>query len=394
MKILHIGKYFHPAHGGIESFLMDLARESARQGVRQGILVHAQPGQPAAPVDPAAYPYLDYFDRVATYGSFSYAPISPGFPSHLRRAVARFQPDLLHLHLPNPSTFWALLSTRARRIPWLIHWHADAVGPELERLLRFLYIFYRPFEQALLDRADQVIVSSLPYLQGSPALEPWSTHCRVVPLGLDSQRIQPRSERQVSPGWDRGEALRILTVGRLTPYKGLDVLIRAIATTRASIVIVGEGPQRAVLEPLITQLGIEQRVHLLGAVSDAERNFLLSQCDLVCLPSLNRAEAFGISVLEAMAMGKPALVSRLEGSGLPWLVEDGRTGWHVQPGDVEALAAKIDWLDKNRDAISASGRRAAQRYRECFEIERVTRRIIEIQSDILQARRRKKRSNG
>ena len=383
MRVLHVGKYFHPSHGGIESFLFDLASASADLGIEQGLIVHAQQGQNPGSQDQGRYAFLRYLDRVKSWGTLGYAPISPSFGRRLHLAIQRLKPDVLYLHLPNPSTFWALTLPAARRIPWVIHWHADASAPEFDRVVRLLYPIYRPFEQALLSRAKQVIVTSPPYLQGSRALARWQDKCRVVPLGLNTERLARREACAVSPGWDSGEPLRILSVGRLTPYKGLDGLIRAMAHTQAQLAIVGEGAERARLERLIAELRLKARVHLIGGASDGARNFLLSQCDLVCLPSLNRAEAFGISVLEAMAMGKPALVSRLEGSGLPWLVEDGRTGWHVQPGDPAALAERINRLDAHRSEVAASGERAAARYREHFDINRVTGQIIELQQQTL-----------
>lgn len=383
MRVLHIGKHFHPSHGGIESFLFDLASASASLGSEQGVLVHAQHGQNPGRQDQGRYAFLRYLDRVKTWGTFGYAPISPSFGQRLHVAIQGFKPDMLYLHLPNPSTFWALVLPSARRVPWVIHWHADASAPEFDRIVRLLYPLYRPFEQALLARASQVIVTSPPYLDASRALARWQAKCHVVPLGLNTERLAGRDECAVSAGWDSGNSLRLLAVGRLTPYKGLDVLIRAMAQTQAQLAIIGEGTERARLEHLIAELGLQTRVHLLGSMSDGARNFLLSQCDLVCLPSLNRAEAFGISVLEAMAMGKPALVSKLEGSGLPWLVEDGRTGWHAQPGDPAGLAERINWLDTNRSEVAASGERAAERYREHFDINRVTGRIIELQQQII-----------
>lgn len=385
MRILHVGKYFHPSHGGIESFLYDLASASARLGTEQGLIVHARHGENPGGLDQDRYPFLRYFDRVKAWGTLGYAPVSPSFGQRLHRAIRGFNPDVLHLHMPNPSAFWALALPAARRIPWVIHWHADAAAPEFERVVRLLYPLYRPFEQALLARARQVIVTSPPYLQGSQALTRWHGKCRVVPLGLNTERLSSRDASAVSPDWDSGKSLRLLAVGRLTPYKGLEVLVRAMAHTRAQMAIVGEGAERAGLERLIDELKLDQQVHLIGGASDAVRNGLLNQCDLVCLPSLNRAEAFGISVLEAMAMGKPALVSKLPGSGLPWLVEDGRTGWHVRPDDATALSERINWLDKHREEIAASGRRAAARYRDHFDIDRVSEQIIELQQHILGA---------
>lgn len=385
MKILHVGKFFHPSHGGIESFLFDLAAASAEQGVEQGLIVHAQAGENLGTVDAPAYPFLRYFDRVGSLGSFGYAPISPAFGRRLNQAINRFVPDLLYLHFPNPSAFWALMTPAARRLPWIIHWHADASGPEFERLVRVLYRFYRPFEQAMLGRAARVIVSSPPYLDSSQALQRWHERCRVIPLGLDPRRVRDTADEAVSALWGSDGRLRILALGRLTAYKGFDVLLRALGSTQARLIIAGEGGERQRLEQLIRTHCPGAAVDLAGAVSDAHRNQLLSSCDLVCLPSLNRAEAFGISVLEAMAIGKPALVSKLPGSGLPWLVQDGLTGWHALPGDAEGLARRINWLDQHRCALSAAGEQACARFEQHFDIQQVARQIIMVQAEAVAA---------
>ena len=65
--------------------------------------------------------------RAATWGRLLFTPISPGFPLLLHRLIKRDQPEVLHLHLPNPSAFWALALPSARRLPWVIHWHSDVL---------------------------------------------------------------------------------------------------------------------------------------------------------------------------------------------------------------------------------------------------------------------------
>ncbi|MFW6341123.1 MAG: glycosyltransferase, partial [Wenzhouxiangella sp.] len=385
-KVLHLGKFFHPSHGGIETFLMDLARASHAQGVEQGLVVHAQNNeQRSGSADLGEFPFLRYFDRVPSLGSLGYAPISPGFAPALNRALQSFDPDLLYLHLPNPSAFWALASARARRIPWIVHWHADAADREFARIVRALYPAYYPFEQALLRRAAAVVVSSPPYLDGSRALQRWREKCRVVPLGLDPARLAPGPSDQAEALWGGDGRLRVLGLGRLAAYKGFDGLVRAVARSEARLVIAGDGEERTRLAQRVAELGLAEQVRLVGGVSDGERNALLATCDLVCLPSLNRAEAFGISVLEAMALGKPALVSNLAGSGLPWLVRDGQTGWHVPPGDVAALASRLEGLDRQRGEIARAGVAARARFADCFHIDTVASQIIALQREIVGA---------
>lgn len=379
MKILHVGKFFHPSCGGIETFLMDLTRASQGSGVEQGVLVHAQHAEQPGSVDAEQFPFLEYFSRAKTRGSLSYAPLSPGFPLELSGALKSFKPDLLDLHMPNPSVFWGLLNRRARNIPWIVHWHSDASGPEFGSSVRLLYPLYQPFEQWLLARARRIIVTSSAYLEHSRPLRKWRKKCEVVPLGLDPGRLIPLPEANGSSAWQSADRLRILAVGRLTGYKGFDVLLRAMAKTGAELVIAGSGAERTRLERWTRDLQITDRVRFAGAVSNATRNALLESCDLLCLPSLNRAEAFGISVLEAMAVGKPALVSNVRGSGLPWLVSDGLTGWHVRPGDIDDLADRINALDRDRSKIAAMGARARQRFEDHFHIDPVSDQTINVQ---------------
>ena len=379
MRVLHIGKHFAPSQGGMETFLLDLCKRSHAMGVTQGVLVHATDSRSNNAGDLNEFPFLTFLDRVPTWGALAYAPISPSFVWRLRRAIRNFKPDVLHFHLPNPSAFWVLALHSARRLPWVIHWHADAAGVGYEAQVRHLYPVYRLFEQALLRRASSIVVTSPPYLKASQALRDWQAKCHVIPLAIDTARLATADGSEAHACWRRDGALRVLAVGRLTAYKGFDGLIEAAAQTRAEVIIVGEGSERGRLQAMIEDRTLHERVRLVGAMDDRHRNAWLQSCDVLCLPSLNRAEAFGISVLEAMAAGKPAVVSKIEGSGLPWLVEHNQTGWHVQPGDPVALAECLNRLDRERDELIRCGQQAAQRHHQNFSLDSVTQRVIQLQ---------------
>jgi len=377
MRVLHVGKYFAPFAGGIEHFMLDLLRACHAEGVVQACLVHAAPGQTR--LSDGAFDFLERFRRVSTLGQLSYAPVSPGFGRALAAMMAEFRPDVLHLHMPNTSAFWALRSARARAVPWLVHWHSDVVGPGLDTKLKLLYPFYRPFEQALLERADTVIATSPPYLESSRALAPWRDKCRVIPLGLDPARLET-SGASDGPAWRYPNRLRVLAVGRLSRYKGFDALVRAAARTdEVEVVIAGEGHERRRLERLLREACGEDdsdRVRLVGSVDDRCRNRLLQDCDVLCMPSRNRAEAFGLALLEAMAAGKPAIATRVPGSGMGWVVQDERTGWLVEPGDVDGLSDLLTRLAADPDALRKAGQAARERFEAGFGIEAVAREVV------------------
>ena len=315
--------------------------------------------------------------------------LSPTFPFWLHRAIRQFRPDLLHLHLPNTSAFWALMVPAARRLPWVIHWHADVVASRLDRRLALAYRFYRPLEQRLLAASRAVIATSPPYLDASLALTPWRERCHSIPLGLDPARIPapgPAAQARAAALW-REPGFRVLAIGRLTYYKGHDVLIRAAAELEDSrVLIVGAGEQRASLATLIQTLGLSHRVELTGFQPEADLNALLASCDVLCLPSLERTEAFGLVLLEAMRFGKPVIVGDIPGSGAGWVTQQAGHGLLVPPGDPVKLAAALRALQHDPARRQCLGQASATALRERFGIEPVAATVAALYREILSGR--------
>ena len=262
MRVLHIGKYFAPYVGGVERFLEDVMKAQHRAGVDRFALVHAAKGEQFAD-DPA------WLRRVPVWATVAFAPLAPGFFSQLNRAIDDWQPDYLQMHVPNLSAFAALFSRRARRLPWVVHWHSDVLASKHSLALRLLYPFYRPFERALLERAALVVCTSQAYLDSSEPLAQFREKCAVVPLGLDPARM-PKVSASVTTQWS-SDRTRLLAIGRLTYYKGFDTLIRAVAQVpNAELRIVGDGQDLATLQALIREQRVEDRIFLEGKLSDPE----------------------------------------------------------------------------------------------------------------------------
>ena len=366
MRILHVGKYLPPVAGGMETFLADLTSAQADAGHTVHCLVHRLRGQkPVAPAGATASAAL-------TLGHLLYAPIAPGFPLHLERQIRAFRPDVLHLHLPNTSAFFCLASPAARALPWVIHWHSDVETLPRQRLLRAAYRLYRHLEQAMLRRARLIIATSPDYLAASKPLAMHRQRCHVVPLGIATDRLGNKAD--VSPDWPEN-CLRLLALGRLSHYKGFNHLIDAVANCPGvALTLVGDGEQREALTRQIKDLDLGKRAQVLGNCDQAHVNALLKSCDVVCLPSIARSEAFGITLLEAMAMGKPVLASDLSGSGMPWVVRQAGHGLLARPGDAADLATCIAQLQDKalRQQLGENGARALARQ---FRIQAVADQI-------------------
>jgi glycosyltransferase involved in cell wall biosynthesis len=167
---------------------------------------------------------------------------------------------------------------------------------------------------------------------------------------------------------------RVLFVGRLSPEKGVDVLLRAwsllinspfsadaaanhssLVTRHLSLTIVGDGPERPALESLAATLGISDRVEFAGTLSRTATRDMMSSAALLVLPSICY-ETFGLAILEAASLGVPAIVTDIGGQAA--LVQDGVTGRHVPPGNPSALASALQDLLSNPVTLRRMGEAA------------------------------------
>lgn len=374
MRVLHIGKYYAPQRGGIERHLQDLAEWFVAHGHGISALVHQPGGQWRTLHETRNGVDLR---RVGCIAAPLYTPISPAFPWQLRQALVAQQPDLLHLHMPNPSCFAALASPRARALPWLVHWHAD-VSPDMpDWRVRAAYRMYRPFERAVLARASAIVVTSAAYAEASMALAPWKAKLHVVPLGIDAADSGPASSPGC-PDWPSPASLKLLGVGRLSHYKGHAVLLEAmVRTPGSSLVLVGEGEESARLRALAARLQIEDRIRFVGAVDDSALQALYAAADLFVLPSLDRSEAFGLVLLEAMRAGLAIVASDIPGSGVGQVIEDEESGILVPPRDSQALALALQRASDAslRKRLGEAGR---ARWQARFTLEKSARGILEL----------------
>jgi rhamnosyl/mannosyltransferase len=381
LKVLHIGKYFPPYAGGMETYLRDLMAAQARQGLAPAALVHRS----ELSLSSTEEAYLGCgqtlpITRAAVWARLVFTPISPSFPWLLRKLIGRQRPDILHLHMPNVSAFWALLLPSARRVPWVVHWHADVLASRHSKGLRLFYALYRPLERAILKRSKCIIATSPPYLKSSEPLKDFKAKCQVVPLGLDPENLVGTGQEIER---SRSTHLRVLAIGRLTYYKGFEYLIRAIAGVEdVGLHLVGTGELDRPLRKLVSELRVDDRVTFHGKLTDNELAAQFQACDCLCLPSIERTEAFGMVLLEAMSQGKAAIVSRVAGSGMTWVVEEDVTGVHVPAESARELALALKHLRDNRGKICRLGEQGQSRFEHLFHIDKSEAGVAEIYQDI------------
>ena len=346
-RVLHVGKFYPPVSGGMERVVQTLCRAGA--GIVESRVLVMNTGSETIEET------VDGIDvtRVGVAATSGSVAISPAFPSNLRRARA----DLIVLHEPNP---WALLSYAIVKpsTPLVIWYHSDVVRHPVQYAL-----FYAPIARPAYRRAERFIVSSPALGDHAAVLGPYRDRVRVIPFGIEVSEWEldaPARARSAEILAESGSF--VLFAGRHVPYKGVDVLLRALRDTPIKAVIAGDGPQRPAWEKLMEDLGLRGQVRFVGDVPTRELHALMHACAVLVLPSITRAEAFGYVQLEAMACSKP-LISTDVPSGVSWVNQHGRTGLVVRAGDAAALRTAMTRLMADtalRDRFGAAGRQRVQ----------------------------------
>lgn len=368
MHVVQLTQRFPPALGGVESHVYHLAMGLTESGI--GTEVFTTDLERDVPFKRLNGEDIRFPFPVRRFHATKYADVPHGLgilaPS-MALALLETPLDVIHAHAFGYFPMLAGgLAEMMRAVPLVVTPHSDVGGPSVAK--RFLNWAVPP---VTLRRAQRVIAVTPGEALLLRRLGVAPGRIRTIPNGVDLREFpSPRA-----PNSPRDQA-SILFVGRCYPrQKGLEYLIRSLALMeqprKICLRIVGEDwggvPS---LRLLSKSLGVEQQVEFSGRLSRAEliRSYL--SADVFVLPSL--FEPFGIVLLEAMAAGLPIVASRV--GGVPDVVEDGRTGILVEPGNAQALCQALEFLISNpplRQRMGEAGRRRAAKYSWDIVIPRI-----------------------
>jgi rhamnosyl/mannosyltransferase len=370
MHILQIYKDYFPVLGGIENHVRDLSAALVARGHRVTVLVTSLDRRTTTE---QAQPRLTVI-KAARSLHLASTPLS----LDMLRIARSLRPDLAHLHFPYPPGDLAALALPGQP-PLVVTYHSDIVRQ------RALLYAYRPLLELTLRRAARILPTSPNYLVSSPFLRRHAARCAVVPLGIDADRFAHADPRRVASIRARYDAPLALFVGRLRYYKGLHILLDAMPSVRGQLLIGGSGPERERLERQAAQLGVAERVHLLGDIPDDELPALLQSADVFVMPAHLRAEALGLAQIEALASGLPCVSTEL-GTGTSFANRHGETGLVVPPGDAPALATALNRLLADADLRRRFGAAGRARVARLFTRAHMADLVEKIYRDVLAAR--------
>jgi rhamnosyl/mannosyltransferase len=371
MRILHLGKYFYPERGGIENYTYILAKEAKRLGNGVYVIV----SNTSKKFVHERIEGIEVFRLPRIFYSL-HTPFTIPFIC----LIKKINPDIIHLHVPNPwfefnLFLYSLLNKKAKII---VTYHSDVIFYTpfhfFGEMLRRFYLF------PLLKFSKKIIATSQNYVEDSAILKNFRNKVKIIPLGVDIKKFKPLKLK-------KQKKKVLLFLGRLFPYKGLEYLLQAIKIVSEKrkdfiLYIVGEGKLRKKLEGMTKILKIENFVKFTGKVPDEQAVKYYNLCDIFILPSIHKSEAFGISQLEAMACGKPIISTNLKGSAVPWVNQHMKTGLIVEPKNSKALAEAIIYLLENEKLRKRMGMNARKRVLKYFTLQRMIRDIFKVYREI------------
>ncbi|MCM1141992.1 MAG: glycosyltransferase, partial [Muribaculum sp.] len=332
-KILHIGKFYPPIEGGIESinkFIVDSLKGHSQR------VISFNNKNISKEEDVDGTPVI----RTSSKITIASQPISFKYFRELRRNITMFSPDIIHFHYPNPLGALYLVLLKNKKNKLIVHWHSDVVEQ------RYLYRLVRPFEQRLLKMADKVITTSPNYRDHSIPLSYFKDKTIVIPCSIDESKFDLKNEDEHKKVNDIKEKYNgkpiVFFIGRHVEYKGLRYLLEAerLIKNDCVFVIAGQGS----LTQELKESYPSNRIHWLGRLSDEDMKLYYHAADIFAFPSITKNEAFGVVLAESMYCACPAVTFTIEKSGVNWVSVNNETCIEVANRDIKEYADAIDRL--------------------------------------------------
>jgi len=296
----------------------------------------------------------------------------------LFRLCRRERFDVVHTHT-SKGGFLGRIAARLAGVPLVIHtahgfyFNQMNCGPKAAVFYRFLEKFASHFCDLIISVNEEDRLSAIEKGVVSPS------KIHTVINGINTKRFEnvvpPDSlRRELDPS---GQAILMGTTGRLMPQKGYQYLIQAMPSVLrefpgARVIFVGDGPLESELKGLAGQLGVSDQCRFLSFRTDIPE--LLASFDIFVLPSL--WEGLSISLLEALAAGKPIVATNIKGNRE--VIDHGVNGLLVNPGDPAAVAEGIIHLIRDKEKARGVGERAREKARKCFSEEAMVQRTLDL----------------
>lgn len=358
MKALMINKYYTPDVGGVETVIQQHAEHLSTQG--HDITVLCVKKHFSLRTDREAINGVNVI-RCSSFGTFLSMPLSITFFFYYFSHILKNQ--LAVFHAPFPLADLAAFFFLPKKIKKVVFWHSDIVRQKKLKVLLDFFINHT------LKKAHIILTTSRTLAANSSNLVKFKEKVEVVPLSIDVESITAKANSKVILTADLSaidlNALDFISFGRLSYYKGINVLIDALTLLHnegitPSVLIAGQGELTEEIKVAIARDGLNNVHFLPRFLSETEKYLLLKQATCFLFPSIANSEAFGITQLEALALGTPVINTSLP-TGVPDISLDKLTGLTVTPSSPEELAQAMKAIYLNEVDVDLFSRNAKER---------------------------------
>lgn len=352
MTVIHINKMYPPEIGGVEVVAGMIAKIAKESGFESKVLTF----------NTSKDLKIDYVEdievwRIPTHFRMDPVRISFEYRKYFNKVTKNADKIIFHFPSFQPEIDF-LFHRKLKDKTKICFFHAEVSGRGI-----IGHFYNRVISDRFLKKMEKIIVTSPRMLENHDVLKKYKDKIEVVPLFVDTAHFYYREHNRKNEILDRlgvskQNAKIVLYVGRFGRYKGLEYLVEAFRTLPANyvLVMIGRGPKKPLIQELVKKLKLENRVLFLENISHDDLPGFYSAADVFVLPSIDKGEAFGIVVLEAMACGVPVITTEL-GTGTTYHNINMQTGLHVMPKDSKALAhaiitiAEENWKEKRKERI-------------------------------------------
>ncbi|QWL58529.1 glycosyltransferase [Aeromonas jandaei] len=363
MRILQVNKYYSPDVGGVETVCQQYSEFLANEHKVTVLCVHKKfkiKGN------------VDYINNVrvircSSLGTFLSMPISLTFPFYFIFFYLRCNIIFLHLPFPLVDLSWFFVSFIKKKV--FLVWHSDIVKQGFAKKI------LSPLLNFSLKKAHKILVTSPRMLLYSKSLMHVKDKCVVLPLSINAKKIRDLVSETTTcrtiPELSKYDIIDGLFFGRLCYYKGVDVLINALISLKNEgfnprIVIAGRGEYEGYVKQALDKNALDNVIFINRFLTEQEKYILVKCSRCFIFPSVEISEAFGITQLEAMALGTPVINTNLK-SGVPWVSLDGETGLTVEPKNFDELKNAIRNILENESLHDVYSKAAIIRVDNYFD---------------------------
>lgn len=349
IRVLQAAKWCHPYIGGIERVVEDIA-DGMKKRAEMTILVCADGKNTEIETRPDGVTVI----RAGKMFTLFSMPVSMKYLYWFGRLSKKA--DIIQFHAPFPLSDLALFLHHNKNAVKTVWWHSDVVRQKK------LMMVYKPLMRWFLKNIDRIYVAGNAILEQSKHIGEHRERVEIIPFGLNVEEYESNPFTPIlTESLKDKKNKKVLFVGRLVSYKGVEVLLDAFRGVKdAELFIVGDGDLKVPLKRQANALSCADRIHFLGSLEVTELRSAYRDCDFFVLPSVTRAECFGIVQLEAMVYGKPVINTNLE-TAVPEVSISGVSGLTVEPRNAAQLRNAIIRLCTDDELRERLGKGAKER---------------------------------